>query len=534
MQNSSKVLQFDDEARAKLLIGVDILADAVKLTMGPRGRNVVIERPNATPILTKDGVTVARSVNLRDKFPNLGVQMIKEAAARTADVAGDGTTTATVLSQAIFTEGLKMIAARSSAVDLKKGIDIAVEAVIESLKAMATQITDNSEIEQVGTISANGEKEIGRLLAKAVSQVGRDGVITVEEAKGFHTSLSVVEGMQIKRGFVSPFFVSNQDKMTAELENPLILVSNKKFHAMPELLPLLEKVLHDHRSLLIIADEVDNDAMQGLVVNKLKGILNVCVIRAPGFGESRIGMLDDLGILLDTEVISNASGHDFKTLPLSVLGTCKKVTVTRTTTTFVNGAGSADKVTERVSGLREQMEDPTLDQEEREYIQSRISKLMGGVAVLHVGGATEVELRERKDRVDDALNATQAAVEEGIVPGGGVALVRAAQCLDNLEAEGDVALGIDIIRRSCQAPLRQIVINAGKSPDVVLDRVSKLDKSFGYDAYNDEFRDMLEAGIIDPVKVVRSALENAASVAGMMLTVGCVMIEDEETTHSAA
>ena len=529
MQDTPKVLQFDHEARAKLASGVDILADAVKLTMGPRGRNVVIERPFATPILTKDGVTVAQAVNLRDKFPNLGVQMIKEAAARTADVAGDGTTTATVLSQAIFNEGLKMIAARSSSVELKRGIDLGVACVIDELRDMAVPISNNEEVAQVGTISANGETEIGELLAKAVDRVGRDGVVTVEEAKGFHTSLTVVEGMQIDRGFMSPFFVTNQERMEAELENPLILVSNKKLHAMAEIVPFLEQVLAEHRSLLIIADDVDNEAMQGLVVNKLKGILNVCVIRAPGFGESRIGMLDDLGILLGCEVISDASGHKMSDIKTSMLGSCKRVIVTRSTTTFVHGAGEQEQIQERVDKLREQLSDPTMSDDERAILQSRIAKLHGGVAILHVGGSTEVELKERKDRVDDALNATQAAVEEGIVPGGGVALVRASKSLDNLEVEGDVALGVDIVRRACQAPLRQIVTNAGKSADVILERVTGLSKTHGYDAYNDTFGDMFEAGIIDPVKVVRTALENAASVAGMMLTVGCIMIADEES-----
>lgn len=529
MQDTPKVLQFDDAARAKLAKGVDILADAVKVTMGPRGRNVVIERPHATPVLTKDGVTVASAVNLRDKFPNLGVQMIKEAAARTADVAGDGTTTATVLSQAIFNEGLKMIASRSSSVELKRGIDLAVAKVIDELKKNAVPVTSDEEVAQVGTISANGESEIGELLAEAVAKVGRDGVVTVEEAKGFKTSLDVVEGMQIDRGFLSPFFVTSQEKMEAELDNPLILISNKKFHAMSELVPLLENVLAEHRSLLIIADDVDNDAMQGLVVNKLKGVLNVCVIRAPGFGETRIGMLDDLSILLDGEVISSASGHKLEEVSTSMLGSCKRVIVTRSTTTFVHGSGEQEKIDKRVNALRSQLDDPSLSDEERSTLQSRVAKLHGGVAVLHVGGSTEVELKERKDRVDDALNATQAAVEEGIVAGGGVALVRAAKALDKLDVEGDVALGVDIVKRACQSPLRQIVTNAGQSADVVLEKVLRMKKTHGYDAYDDVYGDMFEAGIIDPVKVVRSALENAASVAGMMLTVGCIMIEDEQT-----
>lgn len=533
MQGTPKVLQFDASARNKLRKGVDLLANAVKVTMGPRGRNVVIERPHATPILTKDGVTVAQAVNLRDRFPNLGVQMIKEAASRTADVAGDGTTTATVLSQAIFVEGLKMLAAGASAIDLKRGIDIASSAIVAELAKLAVPVTSNDEVAQVGTISANGEHEIGRLLAEAVDRVGRDGVITVEEAKGFKTTLDVVDGMQINRGYLSPYFVTSQEKMSVELDNPLVLITNRKFMALAELLPFLERVLQSKRDLLVVADDVDGDAMKGLVVNKVRGVLNVCAIRAPGFGEGRLAMLEDLSSLLGGEVLTTASDTKIEDVALDSLGSCEKVIITRTSTTFVKGAGKQEDIDDRVTMLREQLEDPSLENEERLHLQERIGSLAGGVAVLRVGGATEVEMHERKDRVDDALNATQAAVDEGVVPGGGVALVRAASVLDDLEAEGDIMLGIDIVRRASREPLRQIVLNAGKSPDVILDKVQELKKTHGYDAYSDRFGDMTKAGIIDPVKVVRSAIENAASVAGMMLTVGCVMIEDEELISPA-
>jgi len=526
--NTPKVLKFDTAARNKLAVGVNLLADAVKVTMGPRGRNVVIERVNATPILTKDGVTVAQSINLKDRFPNLGVQMIKEAASRTADVAGDGTTTATVLSQAIFTEGLKMLAAGASSVDLKKGIDVATELVVAYLKELSSPVTSSEEIAQVGTISANGETEIGKLLAQAVDQVGRDGVITVEEAKGFKTTLEVVDGMKIGRGYLSPYFVTNSEKMTSELNNPVILVTNKKFHSLAELVPFLEKILGEKRDLLIIADDLDGEAMKGLVVNKMRGLLNVCAIRAPGFGEGRLAMLEDLSTLLGGQVITMAIDKKIEDLDFSQMGNCGKVIVSRSHTTFVKGQGKQEAIDERVNNLRDQLADPSIEEHEKLHLQERLASLAGGVAILRVGGATEVEMRERKDRVDDALNATQAAVEEGIVPGGGVALVRAAKSLNGHEYTGDIKLGIEIVRRAIEAPFRQIVKNAGYPHDVALTKVHELPLTHGYDAYSSTYGDMLEAGIIDPVKVVRSAIENAASVSGMMLTVGCIMIEDEE------
>ena len=527
MEDTTKIIVFDDEARKKLAEGVNILANAVKITMGPKGRNVVIERRGATPILTKDGVTVARVINLKDKFQNLGVQMIKESAARTADVAGDGTTTATVLAQAIYIEGLRLLAAHASPDELKRGIDLGTQVVIAALKEMAMPVKDQETIVQVGTISANGEKEIGILLAEAVAQVGREGVIAVEEAKGFKTSMTLVEGMQFDRGYLSPYFITNQEKMISELENPYVLITNRKITSLKEILPLLEKVLAANKSLLIIADEIEGDAMQALVVNKMKGILSVCGIKAPGFGEQRLELLDDLTVLLGGRTSSDAAGLKLEEMNITDLGTCRRVITTRTSTTFIGGGGGAEALALKIENLRLREQDPTITSDDRTFVRRRLSQLAGGVAILHVGGATEVELRERKDRVDDALNATKAAIQEGIVPGGGVALVRAAKSLQHLGVKGDIAHGVDVVRRACEAPLRQIVLNAGMSPDVVLERVKRAPRGHGYDALNDRYGDMLTAGIVDPVKVVRTALENAASVSSMMLTVGCVIVEDE-------
>ena len=528
MNNTNKIVKFNIQSREDLLEGVNVLADAVKVTMGPKGRNVVIENPGGHPVLTKDGVTVAKAINLKDSFLNLGVQMIKEAASRTADTAGDGTTTATVLSQAIFAEGLKMLAAGYSSTEIKKGINIAVSEVKRNLSDMSSKISCDNEIKQVACISANGEAMIGDLITKSLSAVGRDGIVVVEEAKGFKSSLNVVEGMQINRGYMSPYFVTNQEKMSVEFDNPYIFLCNSNLDNLRDLMPLLEKVVSSRRPLLVVADEVDGDAMQGLVVNKTKGVLKVCAIRSPGFGESRVSMLDDLSSVVGGKVYSKAAGISLEEMELSDLGSCKKVTVSKLSTAFIGGGGDPDKIKNRVKHLRENLSNISLTDDEINLTKLRLSRLSGGIAILRVGGATESELRERKDRVDDALNATQAAIEEGIVPGGGVALVKASASLEDTKEVDGVLAGIEVVRRSCQYPLKQIVQNAGGSSELVFEKIKKSSKkSYGYNALTDEFGDMFDMGIIDPSKVVRSALENASSAASMMLTVGCTMIEDE-------
>ena len=530
--NSSKELMFGPEARAKLLDGVNVLADAVKVTMGPRGQNVVIERPGGPPHLTKDGVTVAQAVNVKDRFMNLGVQMIKEAAARTAEVAGDGTTTATVLSQALYSEGLKMIAAGYSSSEIQRGIRFGAEHVLSGLKELASPVTNDEEIIQVGTISANGDREVAELLCQAMSAVGRDGVITVEEAKGFNTTLDVVEGMEIDRGYMSPYFINDQAKMAAVLENPYILLINKKLLAIKDLLPVLEQVHQSQRPLLIVADDIDGDAMQGLVVNKMKGTLSVCAIRAPEFGNARVAALDDLAVMLGTSALTSSTTEDeLKSLTVDNLGTCKKVVVTKSSTAFVDCAGSPNSIEERIRQIRDLLHDPSTTQQEHDVLSRRLRRLAGGVAVLRVGAATEVALREKKDRVEDALCATQAAVEEGVLPGGGVALVRASRGLDKIRPGKDVDgvhVGIDVVRRACAYPLLQIVKNSGGSAEVVLEKVSRLKGNKGFDAKTLEFADMLETGIIDPFKVVRCALENSVSVACSLLSVGCSMVETRD------
>jgi len=534
MIQTNKIIKFDVSARERLLSGVNTLANAVKITMGPRGQNVVIEQISGSPILTKDGVTVAKAVNLRDKFDNLGVQIIKEAASRTAEVAGDGTTTATVLSQAIFSEGVRMLAAGFQSSEIKKGIESAVYEVIENLRNLSIEVTTDREIEHVGTISANGESEIGSLLVEAINSVGRDGVITVEEAKGFSTTLTTVEGMNIERGYLSPYFVNNQDKMISEIKNPYVLLSNSRITNLKDIMGILETVLESGRPLFIIADDVDGDAMQGLVVNHLKGTLESCAIKSPGFGESRISMLQDLSVLLDCDIVSDTTGVSLKEATIENLGTCKKIICGKSNTVFIGCSGDQEKVEERILSIRERLRSPSLEETEEMILKDRLSKLSGGVAVLKVGGATEVELRERKDRVDDALHATQAAIEEGILPGGGVALVRAAGMLSNNDTDTMTGLeaGRQIVRRACSEPLRQIVINSGGTPDVVLDRVVGMKKNLGYNAFSDQYGDMMEMGIIDPLKVVRTALENASSAASMMLTVGCTMVGEEEAESS--
>lgn len=529
---STKELLFGAAAREKILEGVDTLANAVRVTMGPRGQNVVIERPQRSPHLTKDGVTVAKAVNLKGKFQNLGVQMIKEAAARTAEVAGDGTTTATVLSQALYSEGLKMIAAGYSATELQRGIKIGTDLVIDSLKASAVEVTSDEEIIQVGTISANGDSEVATLLCKAMNEVGRDGTIAVEEAKGFDTTLDVVEGMELDRGYMSPYFINDQSKMAAVLDSPFVLIINKKLNTLKDLLPVLEQVHQSSRPLLIIADDIEGDAMQGLVVNCLKGSLSVCAIRAPEFGSARVSALNDLGVTLGCDILSAAStDDDLKNLTVDDLGTCKKIIVTKSSTTFIDASGDEANISNRVSEIRGILDDPTISEQEAQVLSRRLRRLVGGVAVLRVGAATEVALREKKDRVEDALCATQAAVEEGILPGGGVALVRASKILDKVKVSNEVdgvAVGVDVVRRACSYPLMQIVNNAGGSPEVVFEKVARLKGNKGFNAYTLEFVDMIDSGIIDPLKVVRSALENASSVACSLLSVGCAMVEDGE------
>jgi chaperonin GroEL len=531
MENTNKIVKFDIAAREDLLKGVNILADAVKVTMGPRGRNVVIENKNGgVPILTKDGVTVAKAVKLKSQFLNLGVEMIKEAASRTAEVAGDGTTTATVLSQKIFSEGIKMIAAGFQPSSLKLGIAHGTMLIINELKNNAIPVTNDKEIMQIGTISANGEKEIGEFLVQALNEVGKDGVVTIEESKGFATTLNVVEGLEFERGYLSPYFITNQDKMTAELINPYILLCNKKITQLKEMMPILEKVLNDQKSILVIADDVDGDAMQGLVVNKIRGALEICAVRSPGFGESRIDTLTDLSILTGAKIFGNSTGEKLEDAIFDDLGSCKKAVIGKTGTVLIGCAGDTKEISARAASLRRQIESCAYSEEETTALKGRLSKLSGGVAILKIGGSTEVELKERKDRVDDALSATIAAIEEGIVPGGGVALVRAAtnMCIDNSNRDEGFLAGIKVIQGACSAPLRQIVKNAGGTPDVVLNTVMKMDANHGYNAFLDTYGDMFEMGIIDPLKVVRTALENAVSAASMMLTVGCVMIDDDD------
>jgi len=524
--SSNKDLKFTAVARDELLRGVNILADAVKVTMGPKGQNVVIETPGDYPILTKDGVTVARSVNLKDRFANLGVQMAKEAASRTAESAGDGTTTATVLTQAIFAEGIKMISAGHSVDRIKEGISVATKSVVSAIAAQSVPVSDPQEIVQVGTISANGESKIGELLSEAMTLVGADGVVTVEEAKGFETTLTVVDGVQLERGYMSPYFINNEHASSVELNDPLILVSNRRFTSMSELIPLLEKAVESTRPLLIIADEVENEAMQGVVVNVMRGNIKACVIKAPGLGEYRYSFLEDLSLLLGARVFTQADSDALKNVSLTDLGHCKKVIVTRTTTTLVDCSGDEDKINNRIKELKKSLLSPGSSKNDRAITTSRLAKLSSGVAVLRVGGATEMELKERKDRVDDALNATQAAAEEGIVPGGGVALVRASQTILIDDFDEVLHPGVKIIKEACLAPLTQIVKNAGGSSEVVIDRITTTSQNVGYDAKNGLYKDMFEAGIIDPAKVVRCAIENAASAASMMLSVGCAMVED--------
>ena len=516
---AAKDVKFGPDARDRMLRGVDILANAVKVTLGPKGRNVVIEKSFGAPRITKDGVTVAKEIELKDKFENMGAQMVKEVASKTNDLAGDGTTTATVLAQAIVREGAKSVAAGMNPMDLKRGIDKAVELVVADLEKMSKKIKTNEEIAQVGSISANGERDIGDLIAKAMAKVGKEGVITVEEAKGLDTELDVVEGMQFDRGYLSPYFITNADKMTVELQNPYILIHEKRLSDLQPLLPILEAVVQSNRPLLIIAEDIEGQALATLVVNKLRGGLKVAAVKAPGFGDRRKAMLEDIAVLTAGDVISEDIGIKLENVTIPMLGSAKLVTIDKDNTTIIDGAGKKADINGRCEQLRPQMEETTSDYD-KEKLQERLAKLAGGVAVIKVGGATETEVKEKKDRVDDALHATRAAVEEGIVPGGGVALLRAAKALSKVETSNDdQKVGVEIVRRALGVPLRQIAENAGEDGAVVAGKVSEnATVNFGFDAQSGKYVDMVKAGIIDPTKVVRVALQDAASIAGLLIT----------------
>ena len=525
---SAKDVKFGDSARSKMIAGVNILADAVKVTLGPKGRNVVIDRSFGAPHITKDGVSVAKEITLKDKFENMGAQLVREVSSKTNDIAGDGTTTATVLAQAILNEGIKSVTAGMNPMDLKRGIDLAVKTVVENIKQTAKPASDSKAIEQVGSISANSDTTVGSLIAQAMEKVGKEGVITVEEGSGFEDSLDVVEGMQFDRGYISPYFANKQDTLTAELENPFILLVDKKVSNIRELITVLEAVAKTGKPLLIIAEDVEGEALATLVVNNMRGIIKVCAVKAPGFGDRRKAMLQDIAILTGGTVISEEIGMQLDQTSLEHLGTAHKVTVSKENTVIVDGAGNAGQIAERVQQIRAQIEESTSEYD-KEKLQERVAKLAGGVAVIKIGAATEVEMKEKKDRVDDALHATRAAVEEGVVAGGGVALVRAAKALDGVTgANDDQNVGINILRRAIEAPLRQIVANAGDEPSVVINAVKNGEGNFGYNAATGEYGDMLEMGILDPAKVTRSALEHAASVAGLMLTTECMITEIPE------
>jgi chaperonin GroEL len=523
---AAKEVKFHTDAREKMLRGVDILANAVKVTLGPKGRNVVIDKSFGAPRITKDGVSVAKEIELEDKFENMGAQMLREVASKTNDLAGDGTTTATVLAQAIVKEGAKAVASGLNPMDLKRGVDLAVEAVVAELKTQARKISNNAEIAQVGTISANGDTEIGRYLAEAMEKVGNDGVITVEEAKTAETELEVVEGMQFDRGYLSPYFVTNQEKMRVELDDPYILIHEKKLSNLQALLPVLEAVVQSGKPLVIIAEDVEGEALATLVVNKLRGGLKVAAVKAPGFGDRRKAMLEDIAILTGGTVISEDLGIKLENVTLNMLGRSKKVSIEKENTTIINGAGSKFEIDGRVAQIKAQIEETSSDYD-REKLQERLAKLAGGVAVIRVGGSTEVEVKEKKDRVDDALHATRAAVEEGILPGGGVALLRSVKALENLKAPNDdQRVGIDIIRRAIEAPVRQIAENAGAEGSIIVGKLrEKSDFAFGWNAQTGEYGDLFAQGVIDPAKVVRTALQDAASVAGLLITTEAMIAE---------
>ncbi len=530
---SAKDVRFGEDARSQMLRGVNILANAVKVTLGPKGRNVVLDKSFGSPTVTKDGVSVAKEIELENKFENMGAQMVKEVASKTSDVAGDGTTTATVLAQRILKEGLKAVAAGMNPMDLKRGIDKAVAEVVESLKAQSTPCTDNSAIAQVGTISANSDEEIGKIIAEAMEKVGKEGVITVEDGSGLANELDVVEGMQFDRGYLSPYFINDQQTMSVELENPYVLLHDKKISNVRDMLPVLEGVAKSGRSLLIVAEDVEGEALATLVVNTIRGIVKVAAVKAPGFGDRRKAMLEDIAVLTGGTVISEEVGLSLEKATLDSLGSAKKITITKENSTIIDGAGDSKMIEGRVNQIRAQIEESSSDYD-REKLQERVAKLAGGVAVIKVGAATEVEMKEKKARVEDALHATRAAVEEGVVPGGGVALVRALGKIEKLKgANEDQNVGIAIIRRAITEPLRQIVINAGEEGSVVLNKVAEGKGNFGYNAATGEYTDMIKAGILDPTKVVRSALQHAASIAGLMITTEAMVAElpKEEAGH---
>ena len=523
----AKILQYDEEARKSILKGVNTLADAVKVTLGPKGRNVVLDKSFGAPTVTKDGVTVAKEIELEDRFENMGAQMVREVASRTSDVAGDGTTTATILAQAIYREGAKTVAAGSNPMDLKRGIEKAVEAVVAELKKLSKPTKDEKEIAQVGTISANNDEAIGGIIAEAMGKVGKEGVITVEEAKGLETELEIVEGMQFDRGYVSPYFVTNPEKMEVSLEDCLILINEKKVSNMKDLLPILEQIAKMGKPLLIIAEDIEGEALATLVVNKLRGTLHVAAVKAPGFGDRRKAMLEDIAVLTGGKVISEDMGYKLENTALEDLGRAKRITIDKDNTTIIDGAGKRADLEGRVKQIRAQIDETTSDYD-REKLQERLAKLVGGVAVIKVGAATETEMKEKKARVEDALNATRAAVEEGIVPGGGVAYLRTLPVLEKLKLEGDQQIGVNIIKRALEEPLKMIAANAGMEGSIVVEKVKEKKGAFGFNARTDKYEDMIAAGVIDPTKVTRFALQNASSVASLMLTTQCMIADKPE------
>ena len=527
----AKILQYDEEARKSILKGVNTLADAVKVTLGPKGRNVILDKSFGAPTVTKDGVTVAKEIELEDKFENMGAQMVREVASRTSDVAGDGTTTATILAQAIYREGAKTVAAGSNPMDVKRGIDKAVEVVVAELKKLSKPTKDQKEIAQVGTISANNDDAIGGIIAEAMGKVGKEGVITVEEAKGLETELEIVEGMQFDRGYLSPYFVTNAEKMEVNLEDCYILINEKKISNMKDLLPILEQIAKMGKPLLIIAEEVEGEALATLVVNKLRGTLHVAAVKAPGFGDRRKAMLEDIAILTGGKMISEDMGYKLENTRMEDLGRAKRITIDKDNTTIIDGAGKRADLEGRVKQIRAQVEETTSDYD-REKLQERLAKLVGGVAVIKVGAATETEMKEKKARVEDALNATRAAVEEGIVPGGGVAYIRTLAALEKMKLDGDQQIGVTIVKKSLEEPLKMIAANAGMEGSIVVEKVKEKKGAFGFNARTDEYEDMIAAGVIDPTKVTRFALQNAASVASLMLTTQC-MIADKPEEKSA-
>jgi len=520
----AKVLQYDEEARKSILRGVNTLADAVKITLGPKGRNVILDRSYGAPTVTKDGVTVAKEIELEDKFENMGAQMVKEVASKTSDVAGDGTTTATILAQAIFREGAKSVAAGSNPMDVKRGIDKAVEVVVKELKKMSKPTKDAKEIAQVGTISANNDVTIGGIIAEAMEKVGKEGVITVEEAKGLETELEIVEGMQFDRGYLSPYFVTNAEKMEVELEDCLILINEKKISNMKDLLPILEQIAKMGKPLLIISEDIEGEALATLVVNKIRGTLHVAAVKAPGFGDRRKAMLEDIAILTGGKMISEDMGYKLENTKIEDLGRAKRIIIDKDNTTIIDGAGDRASLQGRVKQIRAQVDETTSDYD-REKLQERLAKLVGGVAVIKVGAATETEMKEKKARVEDALNATRAAVEEGIVPGGGVAYLRTLPALDKMKLEGDEAVGVRIVKKALEEPIKMIANNAGVEGSIVVEKVKEKKGAYGFNAQTDKYEDMIAAGVIDPTKVTRFALQNAASVASLMLTTQCMVAD---------